>query len=109
MARERERERERYLVVALGAVDQRVPIGTKLEQENVRDRHGLGTLGRTDGARATQLLAHLTHGHGLLEVLEEHVGVQLVERSAGRSVLEIELGTLERVAPKVLGILHSTE
>jgi hypothetical protein len=80
-----------------------VPVGVVLEDEEVRKRNALHLA--HDGAGRPQLVAHRLHGEGLLEELEEAVGLELVQVGTLGALGLIELDRLVHERPDLLRLL----
>ena len=65
-------------------------------------RHQLGLFLLVDGADWAQLRAHLADGQGLVEDLQEAMGVQLVQGIAVGVLLDVDGVGLLHVGPELL-------
>jgi hypothetical protein len=81
-----------------------MPVGVVLEGEDVGERHALG--GTHDGARRPQAVAHGLDGEGLLEVLQEAMGLELVQIAALGTLGLVELDGLEHERPQLLCLVR---
>mmetsp|Transcript_13910 Transcript_13910/g.41898 ORF Transcript_13910/g.41898 Transcript_13910/m.41898 type:complete len:290 (+) Transcript_13910:562-1431(+) len=90
-------------VVTLRGVHQLFPVLAIFGNPPMSERYRFHTI--TDGTVLTQIGTHLANGHGLIERLQQAMGLQFVQMSALLLMININLLSLVDIVPQVFGLL----